>query len=152
MNETMDTLRNSRPVTVGDRKISVRGLPWGKTLGLLKSGGEQLRTLAMNEGGEIGLDLGKLPELIASCDELATGVISGATELSRDEIAELSLEEALEILDAAVELSVTPKLLERGKALGGRLGSLFPNLSSRAQSAAKEVATQGKPSPAPSTT
>lgn len=145
MNKTLETLRNTREVSAGGRMVAVRGLPWGKTLGLLRAGGDQLRGLAVNETGEIGLDLSKLPELIASCDELATGVISGATQLTREEIAELALDEALEILDAAIELSVTPKLLERGKALGGRLASLFPTLSSRARSAAEAVTREATP-------
>ena len=69
-----------------------------------------------------------LPDIIVQAQDVVIEILSIGTDLSRDEVAELGLDEATEILGAILEVNNLERIRENLKNIGRRLGLNLTNL------------------------
>jgi hypothetical protein len=98
-------MRKAITVQLDDRKIEIKKLPIGRYVELLKA----LETLPKQISGLDGLSnedvLSRIPLVIAESLPEFIDIMTIATELKREEIEELGLDECIKIVEAVFEVN-----------------------------------------------
>lgn len=98
-------MKKSITVKLDEREIEVKKLPIGRYIELLKA----LETLPKQISGLDGLSnedvLSRIPLVIAESLPEFINILTIATELKKEEIEELGLDECIKIIEAVVEVN-----------------------------------------------
>lgn len=113
-------MSRNKEITVGGEKITVREITWLDTLTLMKKIGAHAQSLVKD--GAVKFETDKIAELLAGTQELAEFLITKSTNLDADWLNKLSFPDGLEVLDAALEINLSPEIVGKAKNVGGRLG------------------------------
>lgn len=120
------------------RSVNVNELKWPDALNFGRLLAERVSNLiAVNEAGQPVFDMAKIREAIPMSGELAEFLVTRATGLKPEEIAQLHTSDFLELLAVAMEVNLSEEVLGKFKRVAG--------IAQRSFGAAKT------PSPAPST-
>ena len=128
--KAIEILTNAKDVrlTTGE-SVQVHGLSWGDAFRFLKRAGDGVgKLIAVKDDGNVAIDFGRVQELILESEDMVNVLLAGsiARDLS-ERIDRLPIEDVLALVDAALELTVTPGLKKNASALGERLKALVPS-------------------------
>lgn len=102
-------------IKLDDRELIIKKLPIGKYAELLK----KLQNLPKNIQSLPSLDkdviIERLPVLIASSEDDFYTIIEIATDLKRDEIVELSLNEVVDVVLGVIEVNKYKEIIDKIK-------------------------------------
>jgi len=115
-----EILNPVKTVVVRGETVTVSELTWPKAMQLLNLVAKHVGGL-LDARGNIDLSAERLAELAANTEGLASFLILESTGKGQDWLNELTAPEALDVLDAAVELTLSPELIGRGKKVAGRV-------------------------------
>lgn len=108
-----------REVKIGDETIKVRELKWAETLAFLKELGGYIGNV-MDAKGEVQVSPSTIANLVASSEGLTVSLLTKATQMDANRIAELPMSAVLELVDVALELNLSDDLIAKGKSIAGR--------------------------------
>lgn len=114
---SLPALRRCREVEINGEKVKVGELTWHAMLELLKKLSAHVALLIKD--GKFNLD--QIVEVITSTGELADFIVAGATGKDAQWFQELPLGDAMEVLEAAIEINLSDTIIGRAKKAGGRL-------------------------------
>ncbi len=117
----------------GGKRIEVRRMRWKGTRDFFRKFAEVIG--ALYKGASADATLGKLlvekaPELISGSDELVTLLCTQSTDLSLDELDNLDVLSASEVLRCSLELNLDDELKNSWAGIGARIAGLMPAKSS----------------------
>ncbi len=128
-NETnLETVIGQRQIVVPglDLPVTVREMKWGDAIAFVRLLSKELAGLiGVDAAGRASLNLGKLPEIVASSDTLTTALVTASTGLTPEALASLPASSALEVLEAAVDMNLTEALLGKLRRIGGKVAGAF---------------------------
>lgn len=124
MNKTMEILNPARAVKLSGREVKVKELNWREAMEFLGKLSQYAGGF-MTGDGKFVVETSAVVALVLNAKELADFLLMKTTGLTQEEVDALSLSEVLSLLDAAIELNLSPELLARGKSVAGRVGAAF---------------------------
>lgn len=125
MSEDRDILFPNREVAIGEgerkQKVIVSVLAWPDAIEFLRKLGDCLGSIGkfFDAEGNVRVDVGFVVELIAGSDVLSTFLLLKATGRDEEWLKKLPYHHGLELLAVALELNLSDKLLDKGKAVAG---------------------------------
>jgi hypothetical protein len=129
MDSETKVLRGKKELTIAGESMEVRGLKFLEVLKFFGLTGEKFgKLLDRTESGGVRFvgELDKISGLIVATEELSVFVLQAATGKDKAWIDTLSLEDAITVIDACLELSFSEATLGKLKALGQRIGGMVP--------------------------
>ena len=124
MNNTLIILHPVKTISLGGETLEVRELRWPEVLGFLQELARQASRF-LTADGRLALQADALPRIVQESGVLVEYLVTKATGKDSAWLNTLTPAEVLVVLDAAIELNVSPELFARGKALAGRLQRVF---------------------------
>lgn len=121
---SVEILNPVRSVKLAAGELQVRELNWRDALEFMAKLSKHAGAL-FDEKGSVTLDLEKLGSLVMGTKEVADHLLMKATGREQEWVDGLSLSEALVVIDAALELNLSPELIARGKKVAGRVQGAF---------------------------
>lgn len=116
-------MRRSKKITVAGEELDVREISWHAMLDLLRKlteyGGK------LYKDGKLALNLEQIGEAIASTDELTSILICESTGKDPAWLNDLQFGDALDVLDAAIEINLAGDIMDKAKKVGGRLKQML---------------------------
>ncbi|GEM_PF-6099801 len=106
------------------RRVMVSEFTWHDTFAFMRMLYEKSGQI-VDDKGKFALRMDKLAELISGTQELTEFVVIKSTGMSQEEVRKLSFGDGLELLDAALEINLSPNILDRAKKVGGRFSAAF---------------------------
>lgn len=124
-----DVLNAVRLVKVRGEQVEVRELTWKDYVRAVKQMTGTILGL-IGDGGKISMDAivlnrEKLTEAIGAQEDLVAWVLAKSTSRDQAWVDSLSAREVLPLLDAVIELNLSPEVIEQGKKLAGQMGEAF---------------------------
>jgi hypothetical protein len=124
MNNTLNILHPVKTISIGGETVEVRELRWPEALGFLEELAKQAGQFLTSDG-RLTFQADQLSRIIQESGGLVEYLVTKATGKDSGWLNARTPVEVLEVLQAAIELNVSPELFARGKALAGRLQSVF---------------------------
>jgi hypothetical protein len=121
---TESILHPVRTVSAGGRQVEVRELKWKDLLAYLRKMGASLGEI-VGVDGKFVVSRESVEKLIGQGTDLADELIRKTCREPGEWIDELSVSDALALLEAALELNLSGDLIERGKRTAGRIAQAF---------------------------
>jgi hypothetical protein len=144
---TLKILHPVIPVATGPEGkdiVEVREMRWPDALAFLQALGKEVGQV-MTTTGNISFTPDKLPDIIGQSGALIEHLICKATGRDAAWLNTLTTGEMLDLLDAAVELNVSPELFARGKAVADRVKKVFAKENTDAKNPTGEPLTKSTP-------
>ena len=124
MNNTLSILHPVKTISLGGETLEVRELRWPEALGFLQRLAQQAGQF-LTADGRLVPPADQFPRIIQESAVLVEYLVTKTTGKDSAWLNDLTPAEVLTVLDAALELNVSPELFARGKALAGRLQWVF---------------------------
>jgi hypothetical protein len=121
----IEVLNPVRSLTIAGGEWTVQELNWRDGMTFLGMVSKHAGEIIGGDLQKIEIDFAKLPALIGNVKELGDFLLTKATGRKQEEIDALRFQEALEVMEAAIELNLSEELLQRGKSVAGRVGAAF---------------------------
>lgn len=117
-------------VRVRGEAIDVRELKWRDALRLVKDITNSLTELLAkrNAGGQFELAAEDIIAAITKTEDVAAWSIQASTGKPSEWVNELSTKEAMQVIDAIVQLNLSPDVVGSGKELAGHLSAVFGSI------------------------
>ena len=104
--------------------MEVREMNWRDAMGFLGMLSAHAGKM-VNRDGQFAMTEEALRGLVLGTKVVADDLMLKASKLPQEEIDNLSMREALDLIDAALDLNLSEELITRGKKFAGRFGSLL---------------------------
>ncbi|HXG46254.1 MAG TPA: hypothetical protein VNO52_01420 [Methylomirabilota bacterium] len=143
-------LNPTRTIAVNGQEVEIRELRAIDALAFAKLLAEQLSRIA-GAGQQLVIDLGKLVELVAASEQLSNFLVLKSTGRPAAWLAEITLADYLDVLEAAIELNLREDLQKKFVALGGRVARIL-NLQKTTLPGPSSGSSLGATAPPPGTT
>lgn len=123
-----EILAPKKVIAVGGCKVEVRELAWPKALEFLKALGEEFtKSFEQTNGdGSPPATIEGITKLITGSQRLSEMLIVNATGLKPEQ---LSVSQAMDVLEAALELNLSDDLIARGKRFADSLRDRFAKVT-----------------------
>lgn len=112
--------------TPKDRTVAVRELRWGDAIGFIQLLSAELSGLVgVDANGRAAIDSTKIPELVRTSSALTDYLVEKSTDITPVELRDSSASDALEVIDAALEVNLNDTLLGKLRKVGARVMGAF---------------------------
>lgn len=120
--ETLKVLHPVKTVQTEIGSIAVRELCWREAVSFIARIGQHAGSL-VGPDGALTLSVERLASVVAETAALAEYLLTQAAGLTPEQISALRPVEALDLLDAAIDLNLSPELFARGKTVAARVST-----------------------------
>lgn len=113
-----------RELQIGKETIQVRELAWREALQFLQQLAAAI-TEKLGTDGTLTLTPESVQGMVAGSAELTEALITKSCGRDRQWLGEQRAGDVLALLDAAIELNLSPEIIDRGKRIAGRVQAAF---------------------------
>jgi ribosomal protein L28 len=136
MDGETDILNPNRELKINGETVVVKELRWSEALAFLKNISAHVgKIFTIDAQGKVRTELNmeKLEDIITGSEELTAFLVEKSTGKTKEWFDGLSMSQALEVLDTAVDLNLSEQILKKVSALGRRFQVIAPGAAVSAQ-------------------
>jgi len=111
-------------VRIGSDRITVRELAWREALAFLQQLAAAI-TATLGTDGTFTLTPQSVQTIVAGSAELTEALLCKSCDRDAAWLARQRTTDILALLDAAIELNLSPEIIDRGKKIAGRVQAAF---------------------------
>jgi hypothetical protein len=129
MTSEIEILHPVTELKINSETVEVRELRWAHALEFLRKLSAHVgKLVSVTSTGQIAasLDMDKLVAVITGAEDLAAYLVEKSTGKDANWLNELSVSDAVTVLDAALALNLSEDLLKKVSALGQRFAVVMP--------------------------